>query len=180
MEIWKDVKGYEKLYQVSSLGKAKRIAGLSGGKKPRYIKERLLTNSFGEYGYAVITLCKNGVCKNFRKARLVAFTFNEMDYNDRNYVVNHIDFNRTNDQLNNLEIITQKQNLKYSWENNRYSHLKPIHLFYKGKLYGFTSQSKLSIMLGHKQGYIANRIRIKKDTVTYVKDNKYIKAKIFY
>ena len=180
MEIWKDVKGYEKLYQVSSLGKAKRIAGVSGGKKPRYIKERLLNDSFGEYGYAVITLCKNGVCKNFRKARLVAFTFNEMDYNDRNYVVNHIDFNRTNDQLNNLEIITQKQNLKYSWENNRYSHLKPIHLYYKGKVYGFKSQSKLSILLGHKQGYIANIIREKKDTVTYVKDNKYIKAKIFY
>jgi hypothetical protein len=180
MEIWKDVKCYEKLYQVSNLGRVKRIAGVSGGKKPRFIKERLLNDSFGEYGYAVVTLCKDGVCKNFRKARLISFTFNEMDYDNKDFVVNHKDFNRTNDNLTNLEIITQKQNLKYSWENNRFTHLKPISLFYKGKLYEFVSQSKLSILLGHKQGYIANKIREKKDIVTYVKNNSYIKLKIFY
>jgi hypothetical protein len=180
MELWKDVKGYEKLYQVSNLGKIKRIAGVSGGKKPRYIKERMLNDSFGEFGYAVVTLCKNGICKNYRKARLIAFTFNNVDYNDKKYVVNHKDFNRTNDQVDNLEVITQKENLDYSWKNNRFTHLKPISLFYKGKLYEFVSRSKLSILLGHKQGYIANKIREKKDIVTYVKNNSYIKLKIFY
>ena len=122
MEIWKDIKCYEGLYQISSYGRVKSLS-----RKLRYIqsnngkelfrisKERIL-NLKNVKGYNAITLCKNGINKQFRICRLVALNF--IDNPQNKTQVNHIDCNKKNDNVNNLEWVTPSENMKHAYENN--------------------------------------------------------------
>ena len=96
MEIWKDVKGYEGLYQASNLGRIKS-------------KRKILKPIKGEY-YKVI-LSKNGVQSTYYIHRLVAQTF--IDNKNNLTHVNHIDENKYNNNVNNLEWCTNKYNINY-------------------------------------------------------------------
>jgi len=80
-EIWKDVKEYEGLYQVSNLGNMKSLNYNNTG-KPKELKQ-----SITNYGYKFIELSKNGKRKHYRVHRLVAehFLSNPKNYN----IVNH-------------------------------------------------------------------------------------------
>ena len=69
-EIWKDIKGFEGLYQVSSFGRVKSLpkrffVSNQFGKtnKIRMTKERILIPQLNKYGYLCVTLCKNGIHK---------------------------------------------------------------------------------------------------------------------
>lgn len=55
MEIWKDIKGYEGIYQVSNEGRVKRLAG-----SPKCKKDRILKNSTTSNGYLFVSLCNKG------------------------------------------------------------------------------------------------------------------------
>lgn len=100
MEIWKDIKGYEGLYQVSDHGrvKSKKVPI----KKP---------NLSGRYPY--INLFKNGKYKTFYIHRLVAIHF----IGESDLVVNHKDGVKTNNHVSNLEYCTQSQNIRHAWSN---------------------------------------------------------------
>ena len=104
MEIWKDVLGYEGLYQVSNAGnvRSSRRPMAKGGVRKKN----------ESHGYLRVVLCKNGIVENKAIHRLVAEAFIE---NPNNYpVVNHMDENRTNNNVNNLEWCTQLYNVQYS------------------------------------------------------------------
>jgi len=97
-EIYKDVNGYEGLYQVSNLGRVKSF--YSG-------KERILKPGKHTRGYLLIILRKNKKPKPYRISRLVASTFiGDLD----NKVVDHIDHDVTNNRVDNLRICSQAQN----------------------------------------------------------------------
>lgn len=99
-EEWKDVVGYEGLYQISNLG---RIKGLKRNK----INNQVLGNK----GYYKVHLCKNGKSKYITVHRLVAQAFIS---NPNNYpCVNHKNETRTNNTVDNLEWCTQKYNCNY-------------------------------------------------------------------
>ena len=99
MEIWKDIKGYEGLYQISNLGNVK---SLKTNKNLYYSKSR---------NYLRVSLNKNGIRKGCSIHRLVAQTFIP---NPNNYpCVNHKDCNGNNNKVNNLEWCTYKQNNSY-------------------------------------------------------------------
>lgn len=68
-EIWRDVIGYEGIYQISSLGKVKSL----GNNKNR--KEKIMRLGVTEKGYLVVGLSKNGEIKKFKVHRLVAMAF---------------------------------------------------------------------------------------------------------
>ena len=90
-EIWKDVVGYEGLYQVSSLGRIKSLF--------RY--KRILKPQKNIHGYLKVGLYKNGKCKIFNIHNLVANAFIE---NPNNYkYVNHKEKKKTNNRVENLE-----------------------------------------------------------------------------
>ena len=96
-EIWKDIKGYEGLYQVSKSGKIKSI------RNNIYLKPNLQVN-----GYLRISLSKNGKIQYKNIHRLVAETFID---NENNYpVINHIDGNKLNNNADNLEWCSYQHN----------------------------------------------------------------------
>ena len=109
-EIWKDVVGYEGLYQVSNLGNVKSLDKTvfnKGSMRYNSIKGKTLSqNKTNGSGYKIVSLNHNGKSKNHYIHRLVitAFLENENDYK----YINHKDENRSNNNINNL-IVTGKQ-----------------------------------------------------------------------
>lgn len=108
MEEWKNIKGYEGLYQVSNTGKVRRIF-------KRKTKELKLVED--KDGYFYVKLSKESMIKHFRINRLVLLTFNPIK-NPSSKQVNHIDGNKKNNNLQNLEWCTQKENLSHALQNN--------------------------------------------------------------
>ena len=109
-EQWKDIQGYEGLYQVSNLGKVKSLNYLHTG------KEQILKPGKNN-GYLAVVLCKNGKVKTFKIHRLVATTFISNPLNKP--CVNHIDCNPQNNNVDNLEWVTQRENIQYAYKLGR-------------------------------------------------------------
>jgi DNA-binding transcriptional regulator YiaG len=106
-ELWKDVVGYEGIYIVSSLGNIKNI------KTGRDIS--LCTN----LGYARISLSKNGNIINRTVHSLVMESF--VGVRHKNFVINHIDGNKSNNTIYNLEYCSQSYNRKEDFRTGRQS-----------------------------------------------------------
>lgn len=104
-EIWKDIEGYEGLYQVSNLGKVKSL-NYNKTAKSELLKLRKNTN-----GYTRVVLYKNRKAKDYQVHRLVAEAFIP---NPNNYpIINHKDENKTNNRVDNLEWCTYLYNNTY-------------------------------------------------------------------
>lgn len=118
MEIWKDVVGYEGYYQVSNLGNVRsvdRVVNVRNGTK--ISKGKRLKPSTNKQGYLFVPLSKENDVSLARVNRIVAQAF--IPNPDNLPAVNHIDRNRTNNKVSNLEWCT----IEY---NNRYSTAKAI------------------------------------------------------
>ena len=112
MENWKDIKGYEGIYQVSDLGNVKSLPRMVPSPRglSRFIKERILKTGSNNGGYLSVILCKDGIMKTKSIHQLVAESFlNHIPFG-RELVVNHINFTREDNKLENLEIISFRQN----------------------------------------------------------------------
>lgn len=113
-EIWKDIKGYEGLYQVSNLGKVKSLSDKSNHKEDIILKPII-----DKYGYYRVHLYKNAKLKTKLIHRLVAETF--IDNSKKLPCVNHIDENKLNNRTNNLEWCDNKYNNLYGKRLNKVS-----------------------------------------------------------
>jgi len=118
MEIWKDIKEYEGLYQVSNLGRIKSMEKKSIGKSNslRILTEKILKCNVDAKGYKFISLWKNGEKKRIVKIhKLVAETFipNPLNLSQ----INHIDGIKSNNVVYNLEWCTASQNIKHAYDN---------------------------------------------------------------
>lgn len=111
-EVWKDVVGYEKLYQVSNLGRVKSMSRLKLHKGQYYIttKEILLKLSSVSNEYLAVCLWKNGLKKTRTVHQLVAEAFLGHTRCGYKLVVDHINNIRTDNNINNLRITTQRIN----------------------------------------------------------------------
>jgi len=108
IEIFKDIPNYEGLYQVSNLGRVKSIERLSFiGRK---LKEKMLKTPNNSLGYSSVVLCKKGLKISKYVHQLVAIAFLNHTPNKYKLVVNHINFIRNDNRVENLEIVTQRQN----------------------------------------------------------------------
>jgi hypothetical protein len=103
-EVWLPIKGYEGLYEVSNLGRIKSL------KRYRVKNDRVLKQSTDTCGYPQLTLNKNGVKKSCIVHKLVAIAFLNHKPNGMELVVDHIDNNKLNNNVGNLQIITQREN----------------------------------------------------------------------
>lgn len=102
-EVWKDIVGYEGLYQVSDMGRVRSL---------NYRRTRMVKVLKGgiSAGYPSLLLYKEGKPKMATKHSLVAKAFLDADYLKKGLVVNHKDFNKKNNILSNLEVITEREN----------------------------------------------------------------------
>lgn len=116
-EIWKDVKNYEGIYQVSNYGRIKVLRRMKkvGIKNNSYVlqKEKILKQFINNDNYCYVTLYKDGRKKSKRVHRLVAEAFLNNKDKQKN-VINHIDKNPCNNRTDNLEYCTQFYNARYS------------------------------------------------------------------
>ena len=120
-EIWKDVVGYEGLYQVSNFGRVKSLSKfVNNNPKSKsigyYTKEKLLKYFDNAKGYKLVKLYKNDENYTKKVHRLVAQTFIPNPNNLPQ--VNHIDGNKENNYVNNLEWCTNKENAIHAVKNN--------------------------------------------------------------
>ena len=116
MEEWRDVKGYEGIYQVSNLGNIKSLdrkinyIGINQHKEfdsKKMLKGEYKKLTINQHGYYQVVLYKNGKKKNALVHRLVAEAF--LPNIENKPTVNHIDGNKINDNVSNLEWATQQE-----------------------------------------------------------------------
>jgi len=108
MEIWKDIPGYEGLYQASNYGNIKSFKR-RGQPKDRIRKPMMLTN-----GYRNIDLSKHNKRSLQKISRLVATSF--IPNPENKLCVNHKDGNKLNDKLDNIEWCTHSENQKHAYK----------------------------------------------------------------
>lgn len=116
MEIWKDIKGFEGYYQISNLGRIRsldRIIEMKNG-KTRKVKGKILKQSTSVHGYKVVCFRRNGKKENFRVHRLIGEAF--IDNQDNKPFINHIDGDKSNNDISNLEWCTAKENANHAYE----------------------------------------------------------------
>lgn len=105
-EIWRDIKDYEGLYQVSNFGRIRS-----------FITNRILKQGNISCGYLAVVLCKNGKKKMYSVHRLVASTFIPNPENKPQ--VNHKNENKQDNRVENLEWMTAKDNINHGTHNKR-------------------------------------------------------------
>lgn len=121
-EVWKDICNYKGYYQISNIGRVKRLSRIitRRGSGNYHVNERIIYPSISKFGYYRIILCKEGVAGRYLVHRLVMLAFKK-NINNKPFV-NHIDSDRLNNRVENLEWVTASENLIHSYE---YGHKRP-------------------------------------------------------
>ena len=168
-EVWKDIKGYEGLYQVSNMGRVKslgRMAASKNGSK-QYRKERILNPRVTNSGYLLVSLYNGSDnVKQFYVHRLVCEAFHENPKNKP--CVNHLDENKENNVASNLEWCTIAENNNHGTRKARMakSLSKTVAQYTKeGELIKvWQSTMEVQRQLGFDQGTISKATRGKLKT----------------
>ena len=111
MEEWRDIPGYEGKYQVSNLGRVKSLSYHMSK------KEKVLSPCFDNYGYYLIQLSKDNSQKTYKLHRLVWEAFNGPV--PEGMQINHINENRIDNRLENLNLMTPKENVNWGTRTDR-------------------------------------------------------------
>lgn len=109
-EIWKDIKDFEGLYQVSNMGRVKSLARVilrNNGKKQTF-KEKIIKQATNKQGYYQISLWKNGIEKRYLLHRLIAEHF--IPNPENKPCIDHINTDPTDNRIENLRWCTYKEN----------------------------------------------------------------------
>lgn len=118
IEVWKDINGYEGLYQISNLGNVRSVDRMiKHHPKDYFQKGRVLRPAPSRNGYLMVVLVNHNNRKTINVHRLVAEHF--IDNPDKFEQVNHIDEDKNNNRVDNLEWCTAKYNANYGTRNMR-------------------------------------------------------------
>lgn len=156
-EVYKPVLGYENKYLVSNCGNVKSIS-----------RGRILSPKNNHDGYLRIQLWKNNKCE-FRSIHvLVMEAFSRKPF--ANAVVNHINGLKYDNRIENLEWLTQKENIRHAWKtglNKRVNKGKPVYIEdLAGHVYSYGNATITSEVFGCSFSLIAK----------YARENKQVKG----
>ena len=162
VEEWKDVVGYEGVYEVSNYGRVrtnKNKTTYTSRHGIRHWKQRILKEKAKTNRDVRISLWKNGKSKDYLVHRLVAEAF--IPNPDNKPTVNHIDGNPRNNYVENLEWTTYRENNNHAFDNHLMPTAHPVTLVNQvsGEKMYFRSLSKASEYIGFGVGYISNRLK---------------------
>jgi len=123
-EIWKSVKGYEGLYEVSNFGRMKSLSKKvrNGANSYCVRKEIILTGTISNKGYVKVILVKDGQKQQYSVHRIVMMMFVPNPNNMPQ--VNHLDTNKQNNAVSNLEWCDGSRNMKHACKNGLRDFLK--------------------------------------------------------
>jgi len=169
-EVWKDVEGYKGRYKVSNFGKIKDVK-----------KDRLLKLTPTKKGYLRVRLSDGEKVNKLRVHRVVAVAFLGKHSHDGRNQINHIDCNKSNNHVDNLEWVSHAENIKHAYENELLGNkgFNETKQLYKTTdkdvkviryLYNTTTLSYKSIgeIFGLNQSTV--RLIVKKEMCNHVKD----------
>lgn len=164
-EIWKDIPEYQG-YQISNLGQVRTYNKITHNKKynerhweNKILKQKIQIKKNGRKDFRV-DLWRDGKPHTLLVARLVAFTFNNIDIKS-SLTVDHIDGDTTNNKLENLDIITQRENIKRAFENGLIKTQIKIKVTKKDSNESkiFRSMSEAGKSIGYSHSYISDNIK---------------------
>jgi len=154
-ELWKSVSGYKDYYKISNLGRVKSISRIDSS--GRFRKGRILKNTLGKNGYFCVGLSFEGKVKKFYIHKLVAIAFLNHVPCGYKRVIDHLDNNPLNNKLENLRIVSNRENTSnkntnsssiytgVSWSKKKNKWLSSIRINGKSKHLGlFTDEIKAS------------------------------------
>lgn len=176
MTVWKDILGYEGLYQVSDEGTVKALARLVTnkiGRLQRYPERVLKTDKsvMSNSTYHRVTLCKNHVTSRFLVHRLVAEAFIPNPLNKP--MINHIDNDAENNQVSNLEWVTHSENMIHAQKQGRLFHAQSK----AGKIAGAISTANLHKLAQDSVGLLFNSWQVIDPDLSYRAGKAYILCK---
>lgn len=160
--VWKDVVGYEDIYEVSNTGLVrshKNKITYTERHGVRHWKPRILKDKTPNGRDVRVSLWKNGKSKDYLVHRLVAEAF--IPKVEGKTCINHIDGNPKNNRVSNLEWCNHNENNNHAFDNDLIKTGKKIILLDKQThepLY-FRSLSRASLFLGHNDGYLSNALK---------------------
>lgn len=177
-EIWKPCPEYERHYEISNLGnlRSKRVFipndSIFGEIKGVWKKQQIKNQTNNRDGYKTSKLCKEGKCRRLTIHRLVAKAFLE---NPNGYSqVNHIDGNKENNRVDNLEWCSPSANIKHAYETGL---MKKDHLIGENHVAAKLTWEEVRsirkrLKAGEKGAKLAEEYGVSPTTITYIKQNK--------
>lgn len=161
-EIWRDIPEYEGYYQISSFGRVKsldRVTTRNNGEKFHW-KERYLKLRKNKKGYYIASLNKNNIQRKREVHQLMAMAFLNHKPCGHKLVVNHKNLNPSDNRLENLEIVTNRENTII---NNRKTSSK-----YLGVSWSKNAKKWISvIVINKKRKYLGAYICEKQASIAY-------------
>lgn len=178
MEQWKDIPGYEGLYQASTHGRIRTCEGKTTSSKrfekrvwkQRIMKQKCYKSSKGRTDFRV-DLWKGNSHRTWLVSRLIALTW--CDGYKEGFTVNHIDGNYLNNHSDNLEWISLKENIQHGFKTGLFHCQRPCILIDEnGTKTSFMSQALASRSIGRTSSYITNCIS-KNRTILSIDGTRY-------
>lgn len=164
MEQWRDIPGYEGLYEASNMGQIRTNANkvTTSARFPvrhwrqRIMKQKYQKRSNGKMD-ARVCLWKDGKEKTFLVARLVALAW--CNGYSEGMTVDHVDGNPENNHADNLEWVTLKENIQRSFSNGLHPQTRAVTVEIKGSKRTFKSMAEASKALGYNKGYLSYKLK---------------------
>lgn len=164
VEIWKPIENYEGFYEISTYGNVRSLSHMD--KMNRFHPGKMLRPQKHDKGYLQIVLCKEGIKKRCYMHRLVANAFIPNSDPEKYCEVNHIDEDKTNNHVSNLEWCYHKYNATYGTilQRKADSTAKPVvgTNIETGEEKLFRSQTDAAKELGVAQAGISKALRKKR------------------